>query len=50
MVGKGDTFVFVSKTLICAAYVDDFLFWECLQSKIDKVLKSFKEYGLSYNW
>ena len=30
--------------------MDDCLFWERSQSEIDNVMKSFKEYGPSYNW
>ena len=40
----------MSKTVICVVYVDDFLFWAPLQYDIDNVMKSFKEYGPSYNW
>ena len=40
----------MSKTVICVVYVDDCLFWERSQSDIDNVMKSFKEYGTSYNW
>ena len=42
--------MFMYKTLILVVYVDDFLFWLCLQSKIDDVMKFFKEDGPSYNW
>ena len=31
-------------------YVDDYMFWACSQSDIDKFMKSFKEDGPSYNW
>ena len=44
-----DPCLFMSKTVICVVYVDDCLFWECSQSEIDNVMKSFKEYGPSYN-
>ena len=47
---KVDPCLFMSKTLICVVYVDDCLFWEHSQSDIDNVMKSFKEYGPSYNW
>ena len=42
--------LFMSKTVICVVYVDDFLFWERSKSDIDNVMKSFKEDGNSYNW
>ena len=38
------------KTVVCVVYVDDFIFWARSQSNIDNVMKSFKEYGPSYNW
>ena len=41
--------MFMSKTVICVAYVDDCLFWARSQSDIDNVMKSFKEDGPSYN-
>ena len=38
---KVDPCMFMSKTVICVVYVDDCLFWECSQSDIDNVMKSF---------
>ena len=46
---KVDPFIFVSKTVICVVYVDNWFFWESSQSDIDNVMKSFKEDGPSYN-
>ena len=40
----------MSNTVICLLYVYDCLFWACLQSDIDNLMKYFKEYGSSYNW
>ena len=40
----------MSKTVICVIYVYDCLFWAHSKYKIDNVIKSFKEYGTSYNW
>ena len=42
--------LFMSKTVMCAVYVDDCIFWECSQSDIDIVINYFKEDGTSYNW
>ena len=50
MMSKVDPCLFMSKTVICVVYVDDFLFWAHSQSEIDNVMKSFKEDGTSYNW
>ena len=50
VMSKVDTYLFMSKTVICVVYVDDFLFWERSQSEIDNVMKSFKGDGPSYNW
>ena len=50
MVSKLDPCVFMSKTIICVLYVDDFMFWARSQSDIDNSMKSFKEDGTSYNW
>ena len=50
MMSKVDPCLFMSKTVICVVYVDDFLFWACSQSEIDNVMKSFKEDVPSYNW
>ena len=47
---KVDPCLFMSKTVICVVYVDDYLFWARSQSEIDNVMKSFKEDGPSYNW
>ena len=50
MASKVDPCLFMSKTVICVVYVDDFLFWARSQSEIDNLKKSFKEDGKSYNW
>ena len=50
VVSKLDPCVFMSKTIICVLYVDDFMFWARSQSDIDNSMKSFKEDGTSYNW
>ena len=50
MMSKVDTCLFMSKTVVCAVYVDDFLFWARSKYDIDNVMKSFKENGPSYNW
>ena len=50
VMSKVDPCPFVSKTVICVVYVDDCLFWARSQSDIDNVMKSFKDYGPSYNW
>ena len=50
VMSKVDTCLFMSKTVICVVYVDDCLFWAHSQSEIDNIMKSFKEYGPSYNW
>ena len=47
---KVDLCLFMSKTVIFVVYVDDCLFWACSQSEIKNVMKSFKEFGPSYNW
>ena len=47
---KVDPCLFVSKTVICVVYVDDCICWARSQSKIDYVMKSFKEDGTSNNW
>ena len=47
---KDGSLIFFSDTVICAVYVDDCLFWEHSQSDIDNLIKSFKDYGPSYNW
>ena len=45
-----DPCLFMSKTVICVVYVDDFLFWARSQSEIDNVMKAFNEDGSRYNW
>ena len=50
MMSTVDPCLFMSKTVICVVYVDDFLFWARSQSDIDNVMKNFKEDGPSYNW
>ena len=50
VMSKVDPCLFMSKTVICVVYVDDCLFWARSKSDIDNVMKSFKEYGPSYNW
>ena len=50
MMSKVDHCLFMSKTVICVVYVEDCLFWECSQSDIDNLMKSFKEDVPSYNW
>ena len=47
---KVDPCLFMSKTVICAVYVDDCIFWARSQFDIDNVMKSFKEDDPSYNW
>ena len=42
--------VFISNNVVFVVYLDDYLFCACSQSDIDNVMKSFKEYGTSYNW
>ena len=42
LASKVDTCMFMSKTVICVVYVDDFLFWERSQSEIDNLMKPFK--------
>ena len=48
VMSKVDTCLFMSKTVICVVYVDDFILWERSQYEIDNVMKSFKEYGPRY--
>ena len=50
MMSKVDLCLFMSKTVIYVVYVVDCLFWACSQSEIKNVMKSFKEFGPSYNW
>ena len=50
MVSKVDIFLFISKTIICVVYVDDFSFWERSKSEINNVMNSFKEDEPSSNW
>ena len=40
----------MSKGVIGVVYVDDYFFWENLQSEVDNIMKSFNEDGPSYNW
>ena len=47
---KVDPCLFMSKTVICAVYVDGCLFWARSQSDIDNVMNYFKEDSPSYNW
>ena len=47
---KVDPCLFLYDTVIFVVYVDDCLFCARSQSDIDNVMKSFKEYGPSYNW
>ena len=47
---KVDPCLFMSKTVICVVYVDDFIFWERSQYKINNVMRYFEEDGPSYNW
>ena len=42
VMSKVDPCLFMSKNVIFLVYVDDFIFWERSQSKIDNVMKSFK--------
>ena len=50
MTSKVDPCLFMSKTVICVVYVDDFLFWERSQYEIDNVMNYFKKDFPSYNW
>ena len=47
---KVDPCLFISKTLICVVYLDGFIFWARSQPEIDNLMKSFNDYGTSYNW
>ena len=47
---KVDPCMVMYKNAICVVYVDTCLFWASSKSEIDNVIKSFKEYGPSYNW
>ena len=49
VVSKVDTCLFISNNVICEVYVDDCIFWARSQYDIDKIMKSFKEDGTSYN-
>ena len=49
MISKLDPCMFMSKTVICVVYVDDFLFWERSRYYIDNVMNSFKEDSPIYN-
>ena len=50
MMSKVDPCLFISKTVICLVYVDDYLFRARSQSDIDSLMKSFNNDGTSYNW
>ena len=50
MMSKVNPCLFMSKTVICAVYVDYFLFRARSQSDIDNVMKYFKEESSSNNW
>ena len=50
MVSNLDPCLFMSKTVICVAYLDDCMFWAHSKSEIDNVVKSFEEDGSKYNW
>ena len=45
-----DPWLFMSKTVICVVYMNDFIFWESPQFDIDNFMKYFKEDGPNYNW
>ena len=47
VMSKVDPCLFISKTVICVVYVDDFLFWARSQSDIDNVMNYLKEDGPS---
>ena len=49
VVRKMGPYLFMSKTVIWVVYVDGCLFLERSKLGIDKVVKSFKEDGTSYN-
>ena len=49
VMSKVDTCLFISNNFICEVYVDDCIFWARSQYDIDKIMKSFKEDGTSYN-
>ena len=50
VMSKVDPCLFISKTVICVVYVDEYLFWARSQSDIDDVLNYCKEDGPSNNW
>ena len=50
MLSKVDSFLFISKTMGFLVYVDDCICWARSQSKIDNVMKSFKEDSTINNW
>ena len=50
MMSKVDPCLFMSKTVIRVAYMDDYLFWARSKFDIDNIMKYFKEDGTSYNW
>ena len=45
-----DPCLFISKTVIVVAYVDDCLIFSKNKSDIDKLIRSFKEDGDEFNW
>ena len=42
VITKVDPCLFMSKTVMCVVYVDDFIYWERSQSDIDNIINSFK--------
>ena len=49
VVSKMDPCLFMSNNVVCEVYVDDCIFWARSQYYIDKIMKSFKGDGTSYN-
>ena len=47
---KVDPCMFMSKTVICVVYADDFLFLARSQYDTDNIKRYLKEDGTSYNW
>ena len=47
---KVDTYLFMSKTVMCVVYLYDCLFWARKKSDINNSVNYFKEDGPSYNW
>ena len=50
VVRKVDPRLFMSTTVICVIYMDDYLFWARSQYDISIVMKYFREDGPSYKW